>query len=327
MKRRSLAIALAAAISLVGAASAQATTITIGSVFPAGFAPQPFGQVATQFNTTLPEKGANISSPVDGTVVRWRVQGASGGPFFLRVLRPTGKGAYIASGTSNPSLPSGSGLQTFSANIPIESGDLIGIDPTNAGDTIGVAAVPGASFSYIFPPPFDGSQVAPSGSGTGQELELSAEVQPAPIVSHVEPRSGSIAGGETVTIEGENFSAASAVNFGTVAASSFTVGSDKKITATVPASTTAGAVDITVTTLAGVSKTSSKDRFTYVACVVPKLRGKRLPAARRALQSAHCRLGKVRGPRSGKVAKQKPRPGTVLVPGSKVSVKMRRAGH
>jgi hypothetical protein len=78
-----MAVALfAMALVTLGAqvASAAASTVTIGSVLPQGFASKPFGQVQTQFNTTLPEKGANLTSPVNGIVVRWRVQGAVGGP-------------------------------------------------------------------------------------------------------------------------------------------------------------------------------------------------------------------------------------------------------
>ena len=62
------------------------------------------------------------------------------------------------------------------------------------------------------------------------------------------------------------------------------------------------------------------DSFTYTACVVPKVKGKRLRAGKRKLRRADCKLGKVKGPRSGKVKKQRPKPGTVLPPGSTVKV-------
>ena len=178
--RRLLASAIASvtALALFAAAGAQASTITIGSVLPPGSTPTEFGQVQTFFNTALPEKGANLVSPVNGAIVRWRVQGAEGGPFFLRVLRPNGSGGYSAMGTSNPATPSGTGLQTFNTNLPIHAGDLIGVDPSNATDKIGVADVAGASYGFVFPPPFDGATVAPSGTVSGKEIELSAEVQP-----------------------------------------------------------------------------------------------------------------------------------------------------
>jgi IPT/TIG domain-containing protein len=318
----------ASALALLGAGSAQASTITVGSVLPTTFASTPFGQVETFFNTALPEKGANLTSPVNGAIVRWRVQGAKGGPFFLRVLHPNGSGAYAASGTSGPATPSGTGLQTFNANLPVHAGDLIGIDPTSAADEIGVAEVAGASYAYIFPPPLDGATVPPSGSVAGKEVELSAEVQPAPEITSISPASGSIAGGTTVTIKGTNLGAASAVKFGTSPAASFTATSETEITATAPRSVKPGTVDVTVTTLAGTNPTARADRFTYVACIVPKLKGKTLKVAKRLLRGSHCKLGHVtrRGgatPKTGRVAKQSRKPRKVLPLGAAVGVTLK----
>ncbi len=320
------ALATAIAVALVGAGGAQASTITIGSVLPLGSTPTEFGQVQTLFNTALPEKGANLVSPVNGAIVRWRVQGAKGGPFFLRVLRPNGSGAYSAMGTSNPATPSGTGLQTFSTNLPIRAGDLIGVDPSNGTDTIGVADVAGASYGFVFPPPFDGATVAPSGTVSGKEVELSAEVQPTPAVSSLEPDFGPVAGGTTMKITGTDFNAASAVKFGAVPATGFTVESDTQITAIAPRSTKVGAVDVTVTTLAGTSPTVKADRFYYEGCTVPKLKGKTLKTAKKSLRRADCKLGKVKRSegKSGKVLKQTPKPGKVLKSGSKVSVTVGR---
>ena len=143
--------AVASVAALLVATAAQASTITVGSVLPPGSTPTAFGQVETFFNTALPEKGANLTSPVSGAIVRWRLQGAEGGPFYLRLLRPNGSGGYMATGTSNPATPSGSELQTFTANLPVQAGDLIGVDPTNAADKIGVAEAPGASYGVHLP--------------------------------------------------------------------------------------------------------------------------------------------------------------------------------
>ena len=108
--------------------------------------------------------------------------GAKGGPFYLRVLHPNGSGAYKATQSSTAATPIGEGLQTFSTNVPVQSGDQIGIDPSNPSDEIGVATVAGAGYAFIFPSPFNGATVAPSGTENGKEIELSAEVQPAPSI-------------------------------------------------------------------------------------------------------------------------------------------------
>jgi hypothetical protein len=60
-------------------------------------------------------------------------------------------------------------------------------------------------------------------------------------------------------------------------------------------------------------------------CRVPKLTGKKLKPTRRKLKKSDCRVGKValRGGatrKSGRVVKQKPKPGTVLAPGAKVKL-------
>ena len=319
------AIVAAGACALLAATAAQASTITVGSVLPPGSAPTEFGQVETFFNTALPEKGANLASPVSGAIVRWRVQGAVGGPFSLRVLRPNGSGGYAAAGTSNPASPSGEGVQTFTANLPIHAGDLIGLDPTSAKDKIGIASVAGASYGFIFPPPIDGATVAPSETIAGKEIEFSAEVQPTPVITSVSPNFGSIAGGTSVTITGTDLAAASAVKFGSLPATGFTAESETKITAIAPPSTAVGPVDVSATTLAGTSVAAKGDLFFYRGCVVPKLKGKKLKRSKRALRRSDCKLGRVKGEKknkSAKVTKQSPKPGKILAPGSKVNIKV-----
>src|ERR1700744_5912668 len=187
-----LALAVAAAWALVAAVAAQATTVTVGSVMPPTFTSSPFEGVRTQFNTTLPETGANLASPVNGAIVRWKVQGAVGGPFTLRVLHPNGTGAYTATGSSQSVKPNGKGIETFSTQLPIRSGDLIAVDSSNPTDEIGIAAVTGASYGIFSSLPFEGATNAPSQTKAGEEIELSAEVQPAPAITAVSPAEGSV---------------------------------------------------------------------------------------------------------------------------------------
>ena len=85
----------------------------------------------------------------------------------------------------------------------------------------------------------------------------------APTVTGLSPSSGSSAGGDTVTVTGTGFTGATAVNFGSDAASGLTVVSDTQLTVTSPAASASGAVDVTVTTPAGTSATSSADQFTW----------------------------------------------------------------
>src|SRR6185369_4815480 len=123
-----------AAVCMAFAGSAQAAIISVGSVLPAKFESVEFARPQTFFNTALPEPGATLTSPVNGAIVKWLVQGAEGGPFYLRVLHPNGKGAYEAAGTSLGETPKGAGLEEFSTSLKIKAGDSIGIDPTNGTD-------------------------------------------------------------------------------------------------------------------------------------------------------------------------------------------------
>lgn len=328
-RRLTMVIAAVAAACMVFAGSAQASVISIGSVLPEKFESTKFERVQTLFNTALPEAGATLASPVTGAVVRWRIQGAEGGPFYLRILRPNGKGAYEAAGKSNPESPTGLSLQTFQTNLKIQAGDLIGIDPTNGEtDKIGVAEASGAGYASIFPTPFEGSVVPPSGTVGGKEIELAAEIQPQPEVTLVSPPFGPVTGGTVVTITGKNFNQTSEVKFGTTPAAAFTVDSDTEITATTPIALRPGKVDVAVTTFAGTNPNTQYDDYVYTACVVPKVKNRTLKVAKSMLRRAGCKLGhvkKVNAPKPkkvGKVLKQTPNPGKILAPGARVRIQL-----
>ncbi len=83
----------------------------------------------------------------------------------------------------------------------------------------------------------------------------------APTVTKVEPSEGPGSGGTVVTITGTHLSAATSVEFGERAATSFEVHSSTTITAQAPIG--AGTVDVTVGTPEGPSEATSADQFTY----------------------------------------------------------------
>jgi hypothetical protein len=94
-------------------------------------------------------------------------------------------------------------------------------------------------------------------------------------------------------------------------------------------------VVVTMTTTAGSASaagvapgmvTLPERSVTQRRCVVPRLVGKSLKAARKSLSKAKCRLGAVRRTtsrrRAGTIVAQQPKPGTRLRPGGKVSVRV-----
>jgi hypothetical protein len=103
-------------------------------------------------------------------------------------------------------------------------------------------------------------------AGCGGDHVFWSVVAPVPIsppAFSVNPPTGPPAGGTDVTITGSGFTGATAVNFGTVDAASFTVISDNQISATSPPGTLT--VDVTVTTPQGTTvPTNPGSKFTYV---------------------------------------------------------------
>jgi alpha-tubulin suppressor-like RCC1 family protein len=85
---------------------------------------------------------------------------------------------------------------------------------------------------------------------------------PTPSVSLIEPHVGPLGGGATVTITGAHLGDATAVHFGSAAATEVHRVSETSVTAEAPAGT--GVVDIMVTTPYGTSATNVGDEFTYV---------------------------------------------------------------
>jgi len=86
-----------------------------------------------------------------------------------------------------------------------------------------------------------------------------------PSVTGLSPTSGSNQGGTSVVITGTDFTGATAVEFGGVAASSFTINSSTKITAIAPAGN--GTVTVQVFGPGGISPSNPNDLFTNISPV------------------------------------------------------------
>jgi len=274
-----------------------------------------------------------VRSPVNGVIVRWRLEG-SFGQFELRVLTPDGGSIYTGAGTSGPQTAIGTGLETFPADLPISAGQTIGLDNLGSSN-LGVAVTSGEA-GFWQPPLADGATSA-AVLEVNRELAFNADVQPAPTITSVSPASGFVNGGTAVTISGTDFEGAGAVTFGGTPTSSFTVDSESQIAAVAPAAA-AGPVAVSVTTVAGTA--TSSQFFAYlspvapvspapvvVKCVVPNIVGKHLKAAKGKIRARHCRVGHVvrlegvTG-KTGTVAKQNPKSGKVRTVGSKVNLKL-----
>lgn len=137
------------------------------------------GGSCTMANLALGESGANLTSPVSGTIIRWRVTtaGPAGtGTYALRVLRPSG-GQFIGEGTSAGNVTT-SGPQTFTASVPIQAGDLIGVDSPGSPSDVAAAAVAGSKAHTWIPTFPDGAMSGGISTDVPNfELALNADVQ------------------------------------------------------------------------------------------------------------------------------------------------------
>lgn len=183
-------------------------------------------------------------------------------------------------GTVNVTVTTSGGTSTqFVPFTYLTVPSLSGLSPTQGPVSGGTTVVlTGADFSGVTAVEFDGvpaasftvdsssqiTAVTPAhaagpaavtvttSSGTSNALTFTFTAIPAPSVTSLSPTQGPVSGGTTVTLTGTNFSGATAVEFGGVAAASFTVDSSTQITAVAP-SHAAGTAAVTVTTPGGTS--------------------------------------------------------------------------
>ena len=122
-----------------------------------------------------------------------------------------------------------------------------------------------------------------------------------PVISGVQPNSGSEAGGATVTITGHGFTGVRAVRFGEKLASGVSVKSETEVTATAPAGN--GTVDVAVITTQGKSATSAANKFTYTVTTLPNPPTVVTEGAASAVAQTVATLNATVNPNGGEVSK------------------------
>jgi hypothetical protein len=168
--------------------------------------------------------------------------------------------------TATNKLSSTSGPITGGTTVTITGSGFTGATAVDFGNTPATGFTVGSStqITAISPAHTTGgvpvTVVGPAGTSNGETFTYCAAPTIATI-NGLNPTSGPVAGGTTVTIDGAGFTGATAVDFGTTPATTFTVNNDTSITAISPPQA-AGGVPVTVTNPGG---TCNGETYTYVA--------------------------------------------------------------
>lgn len=262
-----------------GAQSGGTTVVIIGSGFTGasavsfGTAPAASFTVNSDSSITAVSPYGATASQVDITVTTPSGTSATGAADKFTYTYVSGAAPAITSVAPNTGTTAGGTLVTvsgsgFTGAMAVKFGSTVASSFTVISDSQLTATSPAGSAGTV-----DITVTTPSGtSSTGATDHFTYVAASVPTVTGVSPNTGTTTGGTSVTITGTNFTGATAVTFGGVAATSFTVNSSTSITATSPPEAT-GTVDITVTSQAGTSATSSSDHFTYTAASLPTVTG------------------------------------------------------
>ncbi len=230
--------------------AAGGTLVTITGTGFTGASVVDFGTIAATNLTVVSDTKITADSPAGTGVVD------------VTVTTPGGTSATSsADHFSYIATPAVTGLSPTSG--PAAGGTLVTITGTNftGASVVDFGTNPATNLTVVSSTKITADSPAGSGvvdvtvttpggtSGTSSADHFSYIAAPA--VTALSPTTGPAGGGTLVTITGTNFTGASVVDFGTIAATNLTVVSSTKITADSPAGS--GVVDVTVTTPGGTS--------------------------------------------------------------------------
>jgi hypothetical protein len=172
----------------------------------------------------------------------------------------------VALAGSNPtvaSLAPADGPERGGTTVVIAGTNLTGVRAVDFGTTPAASftAISSTSLSAVSPPGHGVVDVVVTTLAGTSPVTKKDRFSYGPEVTGVNPTSGPPGGGTAVTISGVNFTEATAVDFGSTPAASFTIVSDNVISATSPPGS--GTVDVIVFSAQDVSATTSADQFDY----------------------------------------------------------------
>ena len=243
-------------------AGGTATTIT-----GTGFTPTSsvsFGGVKAKASTYVSPTELNVESPAGTGTVNVTVETPGG----TSTTSAADDFTYVSTPTVTKVEPA-EGPEAGKTKVTIEGSGFDGATAVKFGATAGT--------SLKVESPTELTIESPAGTGTvnvtvespgGTSATSTADdftYDPVPTVTKLNPADGPLAGETSVKITGTGFTASSTVTFGPTPAAGVIFDSETEITATAPATVTAGPVNVEVSTAGGTSATSAADEYTYVS--------------------------------------------------------------
>jgi hypothetical protein len=128
--------------------------------------------------------GRDLVAPFNGVIVRWQVRlGAEteAQTIRIRVVRQASADTFtVISSGQLESVAAGAGIYAFPAQLPIRSGDQVGVESERAATAEWGADIPGAlSYFYGAPGPADGENTGPpTFTLPDQEKTFNVDVEP-----------------------------------------------------------------------------------------------------------------------------------------------------
>ena len=184
---RLLRLALAAlALPLLAIPATAQATVTIGSALNSAAVSSTSGcgggacTLAIGALDPVLQASDGVISPVNGTITTWRIRaGSTTAPAALRVVHPLAGGLYASGGATAQMTPTADATSTYPTQLPIQQGDLIGVDCCGgAGANFFAPASPQTKRLEFEPGPLAaGPGTAPAGSDTFEVL-VNADIEP-----------------------------------------------------------------------------------------------------------------------------------------------------
>ena len=148
----------------------------------------------TRVQTSLPadDLAANgVSSPVNGTVVRWRIRSTASAtqqPIAFRVISPAAGGQFTGGGSSGTVTPPDiTGTTELAASIPIKIGDLLGLNyGGGTNEYFGISAGPNSG--QLFNPPLALDSTRTPQNNTTEQLLVNADIEPTATLTSVKKK-------------------------------------------------------------------------------------------------------------------------------------------